>query len=156
MSESKKPSLPYANTKASPEKTKAQISELLKRYGIQDIQWTSYRGEELLQFIHRLDSPKGAEIRFEIKPPVITARRRTWNVKEGHYQIINAPMWAQAWRLVYWYLETKLKAIEYGLATVEREFMSRVMIPATNVTLGDAFEKPIIEGKLALPEEVKQ
>ena len=147
------PKIPYADTKISPEKTKAAISEMLKSHGIENIQWTAFRGEEILRFLKEVDL-KGVhrELMFEVKPPQIMARKRSWNVKEGKYMKVNVPMWTQAWRLVYWYLETKLKAVEWGLVSLEREMMAQITVPLPNgssSTLGDVIERRIAEDTLA-------
>jgi len=147
------PKIPYADTKISPEKTKAEISEMLKSHGIENIQWTAFRGEEVLRFLKEVDL-KGVhrELMFEVKPPQIMARKRSWNVKEGKYMKVNVPMWAQAWRLVYWYLEAKLKAVEWGLVSLEREMMAQITVPLPDgsvTSLGDVIERRIAEDTLA-------
>jgi len=147
------PKIPYADTKISPEKTKAEISEMLKSHGIENIQWTAFRGEEVLRFLKEVDL-KGVrrELMFEVKPPRIMAKKRTWNVKEGKYILVNVPLWAQAWRLVYWYLETKLKAVEWGLVSLEREMMAQITVPLPDgsvTSLGDVIERRIAEDTLA-------
>ena len=147
------PKIPYADTKISPDKTKAEISEMLKLHGIENIQWTAFRGEEVLRFLKEVEL-KGVkrELMFEVKPPRIMAKKRSWNVKEGKYILVNVPLWAQAWRLVYWYLETKLKAVEWGLVSLEREMMAQITVPlpdGSSSTLGDVIERRIAEDTLA-------
>ena len=136
--------LPYAGTKVDPEDTKANINKLLKAHGIQDVQWTTLRGEESLRFIFRTEAK---DVGFEIRRPTILAKKRTWNVKRGKYEAVQVPMLAQAWRLVYWYLDLKLKAIEYGLASVEREFLNQMLVGPR--TVGD-----IIEERLSQDQEL--
>ena len=145
--------IPYADTKISPEKTKAEIAEMLKSHGIENIQWTAFRGEEVLRFLKEVEL-KGVrrELMFEVRPPRIMAKKRTWNVKEGKYILVNVPLWAQAWRLVYWYLETKLKAVEWGLVSLEREMMAQITVPLPDgsvTSLGDVIERRIAEDTLA-------
>lgn len=159
----RKVKIPYENTKISPEDTKAGIEKMLKKNGITDIQWTSTRGEEYLRFAVEA-TVRGVRrtIGFEIRPPTILAKKRIWNTKQSRYELINVPMWAQAWRLVFWYLETKLKAIEYGLVSVEKELMAQIMVPIGQdryVSLGDIIERQIAEDKLAKlpsPEEMEE
>jgi hypothetical protein len=147
------PKIPYADTKISPDKTKAEISEMLKLHGIENIQWTAFRGEEVLRFLKEVEL-KGVrrELMFEVKPPMIMAKKRTYDVKESKYILINVPLWAQAWRLVYWYLEAKLKAVEWGLVSLEREMMAQITVPLPDgsaLTLGDVIERRIAEDTLA-------
>jgi hypothetical protein len=158
MSKKAKPKIPYADTRISPEKTKAEITELLKAYGIEDVQLTSYKGEESLRFMKEVEL-RGVRrtLAFEVRPPNIRAKKRTWNMKEGRYEKVNVPMWAQAWRLVYWWLESKLKAIEWGLVSLEREMLAQVLIPIKDdrgvvvdeKTLAEIVEQRIAEDTLA-------
>lgn len=155
------PRIPYADTKISPDQTKVEISEMLKRHGIENIQWTAFHGEEILRFLKEVNlQGVHRELMFEVKPPRIMAKKRTWNVKEGKYMLVNVPLWAQAWRLVYWYLETKLRAVEWGLVSFEREMMAQITVPLpdgrSTISLGDVIERRIAEDtlvKLPSPED---
>lgn len=129
----KKKPLPYANTTIAPDDTIAEIKKLLKGNGIQDIQETTLGGNSVLRFIFHTEN---RDVTFEIKPPSIMSMKKTWNPKLGRYETVNVPMVAQAWRLVYWYLRIKLKAISYGLVSIEREFLNQ-MLTSDSRTVGD-------------------
>lgn len=155
--------VPYADTSISPEDTKAGIEKMLKKNGITDIQWTSTKGEEYLRFaVEATVRGVRRNIGFEIRPPLILSKKRVWNIKLSKYELINVPMWAQAWRLVFWYLEVKLKAIAYGLVSVEKELMAQIMVPIGQdryISLGDIIDRQIAEDKLAklpAPEEIQE
>jgi hypothetical protein len=57
---------------------------MLKSHGVESIQWTAFRGEEILRFLREAEL-KGVrgELMFEVRPPMIMARKRTWDVEEG-------------------------------------------------------------------------
>lgn len=129
----KKKSLPYANTTIPVEDTIANIKKLLKSHGIKDIQETTLGGKSVLRFMYHTESK---DVTFEIRPPPLTAPKKQYNPKTGRYDTVNFPMEMQAWRLVYWYLEAKLKAIEYGLISLEREFLNQ-MLASNDKTVGD-------------------
>jgi len=124
MSKTKKKTLPYASTTISPDDTLINIKQLFRKYGIQDIQESTISGNTTLRFVYHAES---RDATFEIKPPTIMDLKKTWNPKLGRYETVNVPMIAQAWRLVYWYLQIKLKAIDYGLVSMEREFLNQML-----------------------------
>jgi hypothetical protein len=149
----------YSNTKIAPETTKAEIEKLLKIHGIKDIQWTTYKGQTKLQFLHRV-TVKGIEkeIAFGFIPPTILKSVRQYNLKLNRYEKINVNNEPQAFRLLFWYLKVKFEAIENGLETVEKEFMSHILLSlqdGTQSTVGEALEKAIENGNMerfALPQ----
>jgi len=143
-----KDKIPYADTAIDPEQTKIAIKKLLSEYGIKDTQWTTFKGEDSLRFVFTV---KGKDIYFEVKPPEIFAPKRSFNPKRGKYEIINFPMLSQAWRVLYWYLEVKLKAVKYGLVSLEREFLNQMLVgpPNHEITVGE-----IIEERLSRDQEI--
>ena len=133
MSKPKKTAIPYASTKVDPDTTILEIKKLLKSNNITDIQETTVAGETVIRFISPVE---GHPVTFELRPPDIYAKRPVWNQKKGRSELTDVKMIAQAWRLLYWYLEWKFKTIKYGLVTVEREFMNQLVMPGDK-TLGD-------------------
>lgn len=154
----KKTRIPYEGTTIPAERSKADIEMLLKTHGIKDIQWTTLKGETTLRFIHYVNV-KGVEkgIIFEFRPPQIFVTKRTYNPKTNRYekvQFVNEPV---AYRLLLWYLKAKLEAVEYGLISLEKEFMSHISLalPEGTTTVGEVITKAIETGsleRLALPE----
>lgn len=138
----------YANTKIDPDDTKADITKRLKAHGVtsEHIQWTG----DVLKFIMPYEVngvQKG--IGFEIRPPHIFANKRTWNTEKARYEKIDVPLTAQAMRLMLWYIDTKLKAIEWGLVDIKEELMQNIIIPGTDTLVGDVIMKRIKEDTLA-------
>jgi len=159
----KTPNIPYMNTKINPENTQIEITLLLKKYGIKDIQWTELSGQIMLKFIHHFNI-KGVEkqVAFEFKPPYIPKKVKQWNPKSFVYETIIVNHTGASMRLLFWYLESKMKAITWGLETMEMEMASHVLLSlpdGTEITLGEIIEKrmgtPALEGlnRLALEEK---
>ena len=138
MTPIKKPTIPYAGTTIDPEDTKADIKKLLKSHGITKIQDTTVDGDDVIRFVGTVN---GRDLTFEVRPPPIYETKRTWNAEKGRYEKLSVYMVAQAWRLVYWYLEAKLKAVKWGLVSIEREFLNQLLVGPN--TLGDVISERI-------------
>lgn len=155
MSEKLRRRLPYKDTKVGWHKTKGQIDQLLNDYGVTGVQWTTYKGEESLKFIVEAEV-KGVkrEIGIEVSPPLIFVKRRT--PRRGLVQTRNRN---QEYRLLYWWLKSKLESVIFGLSTIEKEFLAQVMValPDGSTTVGTIMEDYIAHDKLtALPAPEKE
>ncbi len=146
---------PYRDTSISPESSRAHIDKLLKDYGVEGLQWTSYKGEEDLKFIVKADvQGVHREIMIQVRPPQIMVRRRTKS--QG---IINTRNTKQEYRLLFWWLKSKIEAVVWGLSTIEREFLSQVTValPGGPSTVGDIMEGYIVNRQLAsLPPPINE
>jgi len=135
---------PYYDTEVTPEKSKLGIEQLLKTYGIKDLQWTTYQGQTELKFIYKLQiRGMEKEIAFGFRPPVILIPRRTWNQKNSRYEKVNVPHEAMAMRLLWHYLKTKLEAVSWGLESMEKEFLSHAIVAlptGQETTVGEQIE----------------
>ncbi len=151
----KKPKIPYAGTTIDPETSQLEIKRILKKHGIEDVQITSIRGDETVRFMIQRGS---RELYFEITPPKLTAQKKTWNIKTGRYENITVSLSAQAWRLTRDYIDAKLKAIEWGLVTVEREFLNQLLVSGR--TIGDIIAERLEQDgeilKLEAPAEERR
>jgi len=141
---------PYRGTTVSYERTKAQIEKLLTDYGVDGVQWTSYRGEEDLKFIVSAEV-KGVrrELIIQVKPPQMIIRRRV----KGR-GMVRTPNRDQAYRLLFYWIKSKLEAVVWGLSTIEQEFLSQVSValPDGSTTVGEIMREYIAEDALrALP-----
>lgn len=141
---------PYRDTNISVESSKAQIGKLLKDYGVEGTQWTTYKGEEDLKFIVSADI-RGVhkEIMIQVKPPQIMVRRRIKG--QGMVHTRNEK---QEYRLLFWWLKSKIEAVVWGLSTIEKEFLSQVTValPDGQTTIGDIMVEYIHRDQLtALP-----
>ena len=157
------PKMPYMGTKIPAEKTQMDITLLLKRYGVKDLQWTDLKGTLTLKFRHSwVFEGVQKEAMFQFSPPDIRVERRTWNQKLSRYEKVKVPHVAAAMRLLYWYLEGKLKAVTWGLESLEMEMATHVLVPlpdGSEVTVGEILKKRMDKAplggieKLALEEK---
>ena len=141
---------PYKTTTVPWERTKGQIEKLLNDYGVEGTQWTNYKGHEDLKFIVKTEV-RGIqrEIMIEVKPPQMFIRKRV-----THQGMVKTENKNQAYRLLYYWIKSKLEAVIWGLSTIENEFLSHVTIalPDGSTTVGEIMSGYIAEDKLkALP-----
>lgn len=141
---------PYRDTKVPYERTKAQIERLLTDYGVEGVQWTTYKGEEDLKFIVSAEV-KGVkrELLIQVRPPQMFVRRRI----RGR-GIVTMPNRNQAYRLLFYWIKSKLESVIFGLSTIEQEFLSQITValPDGSTTVGDIMQEYIARDALkALP-----
>lgn len=142
---------PYAGTVVAPDRTLAQVQELLFEYGCEAVQVTRdqlgrvelrFAVEVEVQGVHR-------KIAVRIEPPLLTVTRGKGRGKTTY----SDP--ARSYRLLYWYLKSKLEAISYGLVSAEKEFFSQVLISLASgetKTIGEVTEQAFAQGdSLFLP-----
>ena len=114
--------LPYSGTTVDIERTKGELTKLLKKYDCEGIQWTWINQQgwemEFLQFVHKI-TIQGVEkhITFRVKVPDISQKNKG--------RII--PARNQAMRLVYHVMKNRLAAIDCGLESFEECFMSKIL-----------------------------
>lgn len=123
--------MPYAErTDISPEKSRAEIEKLLKKYGATSFVfgWSDGGGRETILF-----EVKGRRIRMEVPLPQIAdfrytpergLARSTQSQREAHEQAVR-----QRWRAFALIIKAKLEAVESGITTIDDEFLAHVIIP---------------------------
>lgn len=142
---------PYQGTQVSAEKTKFQISELLKKYGVEGQRWTEYHSETVLEFILSVEvQGTQKEITIKVQPPQILEERRLWNKNTGRTEKMKVQNEAVSMRLLFHWLKSKLEAVSWGLVSAEKEFLSNIMmrLPEGETTVGERLESMIHEGNL--------
>jgi len=154
MSKSKKPpEMPYAGTDIDPYTTQGEISRLLENYNAENIQWTGLFKDNNVNLKFILKTKEGKLFAVELIPPDIRIKRRTWSLDQGKYVKVLVPAWPQSMRLLYWYIEAKLKAITWNLVASEREWLSDIVTSLPDGTtrrVGDMIARRVIDGKFAL------
>lgn len=140
---------PYGDTKINWDRTRLQIEDLLRDYGAIGISWAAYRGTEYLQFIVEVEVQGfKKEIGIQINVPFITQLKGRWEKQRVYNK-------NQSYRVLYWFVKSKLEAVAYGLNTIEREFLSQVLVPLpdnTTTTIGNVIEDYLAKDALnALP-----
>lgn len=144
---------PYAGTKVPAEQSRAEIDALLRRYGIVDRQWTELYSRNVVKLEFAVELPEHRFLRIRVTPPPFTAKRKTWDAKRG-YTTVEAPNWAQSMRCLLHWLKAKLEAVEYGLKSIEDEFLSDTVIHTADgreTTVAEALRPMLESGKLDLP-----
>lgn len=149
---------PYQTTSVDAERTQQQITALLRKYGVSQIDWkVNYDLEQVhLDFVieyQRLDDHSTHRVAVRVKPPMFAMARRTWNEKRGMYEKVEAANWAQSMRLLLYWIKAKLEAVSFGLNSVEKEFLSDIVteLPdGTKSTIWDMIDKQIQQGNFAL------
>lgn len=149
----KKP--PYSSSKADPDRTQMEINKLLQAYGVSGIQWINdiQHNKVSLTFTVEVEWENVKRligIRFEPQP--FAVKRRTWNPK-GYYETVWAANWGQTFRMLYWQLKAKLEAVAYGMTSVEKEFLSQVMVSLPEggaSTIGEQLQAGALSGRLQL------
>lgn len=146
---------PYKTTTVPWERTKGQIEKLLNDYGVEGTQWTNYKGKEDLKFIVNAEV-QGVyrELMIQVEPPQMFIRKRV--PRQGMVKMENKN---QAYRLLYYWIKSKLEAVMWGLSTIEKEFLSQVTValPDGTTTVGAIMERYIANDKLAaLPAPPKK
>lgn len=149
---------PYSGTTSDPDKTIADINRLLRKYGINDYQWTTLWDQNLIELKFMIENAgsdgKLRKIGIKVAPPVFKAKRRTWDAKKGRNVAIELPNYAQAMRLLYHWLKIKIESVAFGLKAVEEEFMSDLIIrlpDGRESTVGKVFKPRITDGVTTLP-----
>ena len=151
---------PYAGTTSDPDKTIADINRLLRKYGINDYQWTTLWDQQIIELKVMIETMGGdgkpRKVGIKVTPPVFKAKRRTWDSKKGRNVALELPNYSQAMRLLYHWLKIKIESVAFGLKEVEEEFMSDLIVRLPNgqeTTMGKAFRPQIAaSGVASLPQ----
>lgn len=132
---------PYQNTTITPEQTQEKLRALLKKHGINQVYYSPYGHPNCVEFSHYMNNhDQLKQVSFKLRVPVL-------------------PREASAWRLVYWYIQLKLRAIDAKLATYEQEFLAHVALSLKDgrrIPFGELAEQLIRNGsldRLALTEK---
>lgn len=117
-------------TSVSVSRTKAEIEELVQKYGADQFV-SGYKGDiAVIGF-----SMGGRQIRFLLPLPDKRDREYWYTPGRGQRRTEDAAYtaWEQAcrsrWRALYLIVKAKLEAVEAGISTVEREFFYDIVLP---------------------------
>ena len=162
--------IPYADTCVPASRSKEQIDKMLHDYGADAMRWTVVRDQSpVLEFVFTV-TVNGTErkLGFRITAPHIEVTR----VRD--HQRVHAYNENASYRVLWWYLKSRLEAVSLGMETIEEALMTRILLSlpdeAGNVvqtTVGDEVRRQIVNPKRkgllpsfhidgeALPEEQK-
>ena len=149
---------PYADTKVDAEKTQQEISQLLRKYGVSQVNWqVNYDLEQVqLDFVieyQKQEDQSVHRVAVRVKPPMFAAARRTWDSKLGRYKKEEMANWAQSMRLLLYWIKAKLEAVSFGLNSVEKEFLSDIVstLPdGSRMTIWDMISQQMENNSLML------
>lgn len=152
----KRRAAPYSGTQVPPEKSKVEIETLLRRFGADGVSWSENWKQNRAQVQFIIQEAGKRPILVRLEPPPFLESRKTWVAEHGRYEQVQAPNWAQSYRLLKAYLKAKLESIVYGLRDVEEEFLSDVVVrdeAGRDRRVGEIYAQQLEEGKIthALP-----
>ena len=136
--------LPYYRTKVQIYKTQNDIRKILMRFGLKGTRFTNYNNIGVIEFILE---KTGKEMAFRFKFDLPKNER-------FHPQI---------YRALFHYLKNRFAAIEFGITSIEEEFLQELVLKLPNGSditvkelVKDQLETLEYESKLLLPFEVKK
>lgn len=148
--------IPYSSTTVAWTKTKGEVEGILynlrskgilKKHG-----WTTEgdADDEVDTLYMELEIPIGETqlrtIQLKFQPTMIYREK-----KDRHRRRVTVIEKNTSWRLFYWHFKSKMEAVQYGLVTLENEFMSNIMHhleDGREVTFGDALKMILLEDKV--------
>lgn len=110
----------YEETRVSVPQTQAYIQNLLKKFNVKATRFTSYPSYATLEFAREIGKDQLVGYRINVKPKV---RESSSNASR---ELDRAER--QVWRVVYWWLKSKLEAIEFGLVEFEQDFLPYMLL----------------------------
>ena len=149
--------LPFEGTDVDPDRTKVEISKLLKSFGIDSYQWTEDRGMTELRFLTDIEltdpgtgEKRVRELKVMIRPPLIFKQRRVYDEKlaggRGGLVSKDVPNYAQSYRILLSHLKNKLTAVAIGMVRFEEEFLADIVVQTREgeKRLGDIAHERIV------------
>lgn len=148
---------PYKGTDVSIEQSRMNIDQLLRKYGISAMQWTTIWEENKIELRFPIDvETEGIKKRVMVflKPPLFYSKHRSYDPRRG-YITVTAPDLKAAMRALFFYIKAMLEAQAYGLAKIEDVFMSHIMmsLEGNQTTLGDRMRQSIAKGEIPALEQ---
>ena len=111
--------MPYEDTRVAVEKSQTEIRKMLTGFDVLVCRFTSFPSHALLEFVRESEGQQ-TPYRVTITPKVKGEPTPTsWGRAER-----------QVWRVAYWWLKSKLEAIEFGLVEFEEEMLPYMLIAA--------------------------
>lgn len=135
-----------AETGVPVERSKQQLEQLLRAHDADGYHagWDATR--DVVEFLW-----KGNQIRFELPRPTKKDHQYTpGGLWRSEKQVVLAMQQAdrQRWRALYLVIRAKLEAVEAGIAIFEQEFLSFIVVPGRNQTIGEIMVPRIKAGEM--------
>jgi hypothetical protein len=148
-------------TEVSVSRSKAEIEELLMRYGADQFVsgWESPEAGEGARAVIGFRA-EGRNVRFELPLPrrddQAFSRTPTGRQRKNPEDAQRA--WEQAqrqrWRALALVVKAKLEAVETGITTFEEEFLAHIVIPGSGKTIGE-WIRPQVEAAYVHGKAIK-
>lgn len=135
---------PYSGTSVPIDKSKAQITELLRQYGAEGVSWADNFQTGAVELRFAVQRADGGRVSFRIRPAAFREKRRTYDPVKGRTVEQELPDWPRSLRLLHAWVKTKVESIAFGLTSVEEEFLAQMVVR-------DAEGRESTAGALVLP-----
>ena len=117
------------STTVQPERSKQEMIEILKKFGIADYQWTEYKGEVKLEFeVEIMFNDQPTPMHAVIQPPALKELRKVWDAKSGRWQKKPVANWPVAYRVMRNYLKERLLMVASGAYPFEDIFLADLVL----------------------------
>lgn len=115
------------------ERSRAEIENVLARYGAQQFMYGWNPEGAVIAFVVRTESGQQRQVRFHLPLPSRDERRFTHHSRGRRTADAAEREWEQAcrqrWRALLLVVKAKLEAVASGIASFEDEFLSYIMLP---------------------------
>ena len=136
--------LPYYGTSVPIYKTQNEIRTVLQKFGLKGTRFTEYNNIGVIEFVLEKDG-KEMSFRFKFNIPEKEAFQR------------------QVYRALFYYLKNRFASVEFGITTVEEEFLQELILKLPNGTdttvkelIKTQLDGLVFESKLQLPFKEKE
>ena len=117
------------STTVQPERSKQEMIEILKKFGIADYQWTEYKGEVKLEFeVEIMFNDKPTPMHAVLSPPDLKEFRKIWSPKDGRQVKKLVANWPVAYRVMRNYLKERLLMVASGSYPFEDIFLADLVL----------------------------
>jgi hypothetical protein len=138
-----------ANTSVTIERSKSELERLLSRYGADAFAYMSDESGAVVAF-----RMKGRHVRFLMPMPeeedvLYTPSGRIRSNSQAEQALVQ--MTRSRWRSLVLIVKAKLEAVEAGISTFEREFLSDILLPSGETVhefLAPQIERAYADGKM--------
>ena len=122
------PAHPYSNTPVAAAQSQEQIDRLLEKFGAVGTSWATRFDVGRIELTFAVQGKDGRNIGVRVIAPILVSKHRKWDEEKGKSQVVLAGNRAQSMRLLYYYVKSKLEAVQVGLREFEEEFMADTLI----------------------------
>ena len=113
----------YGDTSVSVDKSQGAIRKLLLNHDVEATRFTNYASHALIEFVKKVGTDQLIPYRIMVKPQV----KKRYSGEEPTKAAIDRAE-RQVWRVAYWWLKSKMEAIDFGLVEFEEDFLPYMLI----------------------------